>query len=214
MSVDDIEALSATRAQGDLFDRKPTCKRFPSLYSGDAPTLTDQEVIDLLTNAFIIHEKLQGMTRAIRWIDDPDIILWFCDMLIKRHTTYDELPNRFILYEASYYDTNVRLPKSDLFNIGSAIDFPVCPTRVVSPGIAEGQIENYLNNTTQIQESAYSTFGDGGFIVISEWDYSISGKWDRYQDSGDTWSQTPVENPISESQAGRKRKGQVHVSNS
>jgi len=205
----DLETLGDMRGFGNLLEKRSRTKRFPTLYTGDQEVLSDQEVIDLFTNPFIIQEKLQGATRVVRWEVDPDVVLFFCDMLRTRHTIYDKLPSRFILYEGTYYDTRYRLTRSRLEKIADIIGFPIKPNVFVHDGMSEVLINNYLDGTRDVKTSYFtSTDDNGGFVVLSEWNYDLAGKWDRYQGVSSTSTE---QNVIIGGEIGRKRQSKLDV---
>lgn len=209
--IQEIEYLGVDRGLGNMIAMRPYMKRFPSLYTGKKPTLTTLEVTELLTHHFIVQEKLLGSTRSFRWKEDPRIILSFCDMKIRRWVEYDKLPGRFVLFEAVRDDLS-RIARVELEKIGRHLDLPVKPNISVYPtGIKPSNIENFLIEQTVNMTSGYSSYGNGGFVIISESNLKLAGKWDRYEDRPSSdWDQE-LHGNIYTSDVGRKRRSQIHV---
>jgi hypothetical protein len=209
----DLEKIGSTKGLAAPLKDLSYKKRFPTLYSGDKPTLSTSEVIDLLTNHFIVNEKILGTTRATRWREDPDIVLFFCDMRIQRWVHYEKLPGPIILFEATYYGTGVRLPFEKLLGIGKHIGFPVVANRAVYlNGIKAEDIGAFLQANADNLTSVYGSSGNGGFIIFSEADLNLAGKFDRYDTHSTTdWEAAQDKNIINRADAGRKRRSQVNV---
>lgn len=200
----DLDKMDLCRGHGMNLQWKPSEKRFPSLIiTHDKFVLTNDEVVKLLTGSFIVQEKLLGTTRPVRWKDDPTKVLYFCDMLIERYVGYNwGLPGRHILFAVTTYGTKERRPFSEVQQTAAQIGFPTVDRGnlgVYSNGIKEEDIPTFLDNLVLDERSAYGDQGNGGFVIISEDDLTLVGKYCRYEGvKGDAWQANFAYNKINE----------------
>jgi len=199
----DLEFMEITRGHAPNLSWQLQTRRFPSLNVEGQTELSNDELIRLMTARFIVQEKLLGTTRSVRWKEGTEYILHFCDMLYQRFVGYNwGIPARYILFNITKYGTQERIPFSQVQNVAAAIGYPTVGygnLGVYKEGIEESTIEAFLSNQVLDQRSAYGDQGNGGFVIMSEADMTLSGKYARYNGAdGDVWAANLQLNTINE----------------
>jgi len=197
----DLENMDYCRGHGPNLRWQLATKRFPSLNPEGQAELSYDELIRLMTASFIVQEKLLGTTRSVRWKEGTEYVLHFCDMMFQRFVGYNwGIPARYILFNITKYGTQERIPFIQVQNVAAAIGFPTVGygnLGVYPNGIQESEIGRFLDDQVLDQRSAYGDQGNGGFVILSEADLTLSGKYARYNGtSGDVWAANLVLNTI------------------
>jgi len=154
--------------------RKPPLKRFPQFYTGRKETLTDEEMLKLLRNPFIVEEKLDG---SLHVVEQNSLYLMLEDLKYTHSIFYNRLPARYVLIDVCHSNGD-RFPFSSRFLMAQRFGYPMPPVILISKGVS-GTEEKFLEIINSYKISEFSNDEGEGFVIKSEKYMDLGGKHSR-----------------------------------
>lgn len=155
-------------------------KRFSSLYTGRKETLSEDDLQRLLSNDFIVEEKLDGSLHVREF---EGVYLMLEDMRYVHTVFYDRLPARFILVDVCTED-GMRLSYDEREEYSLKTGIPLPPTICWAYRSKSPLRDDFLDLLTPLPTSKFGSEQAEGFVIKSEVFMDLGGKHSRFELDG------------------------------